>query len=168
MKVMKYIVILTVFFFGFVCSTGSGSQKENKELRNMPELNDRQTIISNADDNTYKQLFGSGYKKWDITENDVNDAEKVIKICFENQKMGTVNRFLRKSPDDYCKQFVGAINFKGEKTIWVNCFCEKFKDDFKNWKTEIIGVDDGGNCFFNIKINVDKNEYYDLNINGNG
>jgi hypothetical protein len=165
---MKYLFIFSFFFFGFVCSTGSGSQKEKKEVQNPPLLNEKQTIISAGDDGAYNSLFGSGYKKWELTEKDIDNAEKLIMVCFENQKMGTVNRFVRKSPEDYCKQFVGAINFKGEKTIWVNCFCEKYKDDFEKWKTEIVFVKDGGNCYFNIKINVDKNEYYDLNINGNG
>lgn len=168
MKIMKYLAIISFLFFGFICTMGTGSEKEKKEILNPPDLNERQTIISTADDLVYKELFGSGYKKWELTEKDINDAEKVIKICFENQKMGTVNRFVRKSPEDYCKQFIGAVNFKGEKTIWVNCFCEKYKDDFKNWKTEIVFVKDGGNCYFNIKINADKSKYYDLNINGNG
>ena len=29
-----------------------------------------------------------------------------------------------------------------------------------------IDVMDGGNCFFHLKVNIDKNEYYDFMVNG--
>ena len=28
-------------------------------------------------------------------------------------------------------------------------------------------VDDGGNCFFNVKVNLNTGQYYDLMVNGN-
>jgi hypothetical protein len=34
------------------------------------------------------------------------------------------------------KQLIAATNNKGEKEVWVNCFCR------------IYLVEDGGNCFF--------------------
>ena len=56
------------------------------------------------------------------------------------------------------------VNNKGEKVIWINCFCN---DCNKNWKKEIIIVKDGGDCYFNLKINLMTKKYYDFLINGN-
>jgi hypothetical protein len=62
----------------------------------------------------------------------------------------------------YKRQYIPVINEKGEKEVWVNCFC----DNPPNWKNEIEQVMDGGNCFFNVKINLTKKKYYDLMVNG--
>ena len=64
----------------------------------------------------------------------------------------------------YKRQYVAIINKKGEKEVWVNCFCM----DLKNWRTEIVQVMDGGNCFFHLKINLSKKTYYELSVNGMG
>ncbi len=57
------------------------------------------------------------------------------------------------------------INEEGEKEVWVNCFC---KTDGQNWKKESIQVDDGGNCYFRVKINLTTGKYHDLMVNGFG
>lgn len=62
----------------------------------------------------------------------------------------------------YNQQFVAVINKLGEKEVWVNCFCITSSN---NWKREIFQVKDGGNCFFNLKINLTKKTYYDLSVN---
>lgn len=63
----------------------------------------------------------------------------------------------------YKRQLVPVLNVKGEKEVWVNCFCE---DDFDDWKEEIVSVEDGGKCFFNIKVNLTKKMWYELRVNG--
>ncbi len=45
----------------------------------------------------------------------------------------------------------------------MNSFCTTLDN---RWKTEFILVDDGGNCFFNFKINLTTKKYYELNVNG--
>jgi len=63
------------------------------------------------------------------------------------------------------RQYVAFINEEGEKEVWVNCFCDMWGE---NWRKEIIQVDDGGNCYFNLKINLTTGKYYDLIANGFG
>lgn len=65
----------------------------------------------------------------------------------------------------YKKQLVPVLNEKGEKEIWVNCFCD---DADPNWKKEILIVFDGGPCYFNFKVNLSKRKVYDLEVNGFG
>ena len=112
-------------------------------------------------------VFGKGYSNWAPEDKDIQTAEKLLQDCFDKQKMGTVNRLLDRKPDDYDKQFVGATDASGDKIIWVNCFCKKEESVFKNWKNSIIHVADGGNCFFHVKINITKNTFLDLMVNGN-
>lgn len=63
----------------------------------------------------------------------------------------------------YKRQYVAIINSKGEKEVWINCFCNTWD---KNWKTNLIFVHDGGNCYFNLKINLTTRKYYELMVNG--
>ena len=112
--------------------------------------------------------FGKGYKSWTPEEKDIAAAEKILAFAFEDQKRPTINRLLNRKPDDYCKQFVGATDANGDKVIWLNCFCRDQESQFKNWKNNIISVKDGGNCFFNILLNISKNTYTNLMVNGNG
>lgn len=112
-------------------------------------------------------VFGKNYKASTPTTAEIELAEELLSQCFSKQVSGTVNRFSGKKLEDYNRQFLGGITESGEKVIWVNCFCKKESDILKNWKTQLIIVADGGNCFFNVKINVNKQVYYDLMINGN-
>ncbi|OON70121.1 hypothetical protein B0919_05110 [Hymenobacter sp. CRA2] len=63
---------------------------------------------------------------------------------------------------NYRRQLVPYLNAKGEKEVWVNCFCDKTP----YWRKDIVDVDDGGNCFFNLKINLRRRSWFDLMVNG--
>jgi len=54
---------------------------------------------------------------------------------------------------DYKRQYIPSLNDTGQRVVWINCFCEAHGED---WKKNIVGLDvmDGGNCFFNLKINL--------------
>ncbi len=61
------------------------------------------------------------------------------------------------------RQYLPVINKNGEKIIWLNFFCShKAPVSDKN----IVMVLDGGNCYFNIKINLTDKTYFELRING--
>jgi hypothetical protein len=64
--------------------------------------------------------------------------------------------------EKYKRQYIVVKNSKGEKEVWINCMCSTRK----NWQKELIIVKDGGNCYFNLKINLTKKKYYDLGVNG--
>jgi hypothetical protein len=62
----------------------------------------------------------------------------------------------------YRKQLLTVTNKKGEKEVWVNCFCGTYT---MNWKSEIVSVEDGAGCYFNFKINLNTKVYYDFIVN---
>ncbi len=76
----------------------------------------------------------------------------------ENKKENILNNF-----GDYKAQFFWWINEEWEKIIYANYFC----DDFENWKTELVEVEDGWECYFNLKINLDTEEVFDFRVNWN-
>lgn len=64
----------------------------------------------------------------------------------------------------YYRQYVAIINVAGEKEVWINCMCAIGSG---NWKKQIIRTKNGGNCYFNLKINLTQKIYYDLIVNKN-
>lgn len=67
------------------------------------------------------------------------------------------------SLEKYKRQYIAVLNKKGEKEVWVNCFCDTWDE---NWRKELIVVNDGGNCYFQLKINLSKMKLYGFRVNG--
>ncbi|HJY76482.1 MAG TPA: hypothetical protein VKE95_07610 [Burkholderiales bacterium] len=57
-----------------------------------------------------------------------------------------------------------ATEERGRRYVWVNALCHVEKD----WplEEELMTVLDGGTCFFNLKYDPSKRQYYDLVFNG--
>ena len=172
---MHNIFLISLFLFSFVCSTGDNKTVVTDPKKdNTPENTDNkqtnfdlkpnQTIIPAAE--KMEWAFGRNYKQYNPTMDDIQTAEEVLKACFTKEASGTENPFFGRKYEDYTMQFVGGELEGGDKIIWVNCFCMAESVILKKWKTDIIMVADGGNCFFNVKINLKNKEYYGLMVNG--
>jgi len=95
-----------------------------------------------------------------LNQKEINDIERILENSIEyynSFKNGYIDLNL------YKRQYVAVKNKEGETEVWVNCFCQTAGE---KWKTEIIDIDDGGNCYFNLKINLTKSSYYDFIVNG--
>ena len=117
----------------------------------------------------------------------LNLSPQNFKIYFKNanpaalsdKEIKNVKDLLRKAVDEYNPkqkedyrinelneykfQLVALFNEKGEKEVWVNGFCSDFD---KDWRTELIGVEDGGKCFFQLYVNLTKQTFDRFSVNG--
>lgn len=66
---------------------------------------------------------------------------------------------------EYKFQYLPVTDEKNQKIVYVNAFCNAFEI---NWRKDIVEVDDGGKCFFNLKINLTNSAVYDFYVNGVG
>lgn len=123
-------------------------------------------------------IFKDG-KPADLTSKDIEDIEVLMSKCIEEYNPEQEKEFNERNlkyPEykldkknfvielkRYKRQYVAVTNNNGEKEVWVNCFCKTRNID---WKKELIQVDDGGNCYFSLKINLTTGKYYDLSVNG--
>lgn len=129
-------------------------------------------------DTTHHWLFDNA-KPTDLNQTDLKEIERILIACISNYNPEQKKQFEEFSTEypnlyfqltdfiieleEYKRQYVPVINKNGEKEIWINCFCNTWD---MNWRKELIIVDDGGNCYFRLKINLTKNEYYDFMVNG--
>jgi len=189
-NIMKHIThLILVFLVAFIISCGSKIENKNdktdkteknekmpkpdtivefkpKEEPKDPNLRSKQTIISSV--SGLDSVFGKNYNNWTPSDDDIEQAEKLFREAFDDQKRGTVDWVLYRTFDEYYRQYVGAIDSSGDKVIWINCFCESQKNLFKNWKDKIVMVKKGGNCFLNVSVNLTKNKYILFKVNENG
>ncbi|AEV98146.1 hypothetical protein A4D02_33690 [Niastella koreensis] len=92
-----------------------------------------------------------------LTKDDMKRIEFLLTNCVQN------NKDIDLKNGKYKRQYVAVTNDKGEKIVWVNCFCHV--DGF-DWKKSIVMVSDGGSCYFNVEINLTRGEYNGFWVNG--
>jgi hypothetical protein len=109
-------------------------------------------------DSIFYSLFGDNVKPYDLKNEDLRLIDSIL-VSIGSQKIST-------RMDNYYRQCLSVINSKNEIEVWVNCFCKNSMIKKEEAQHRIINVDDGGKCFFNIKINLSTKKYYDLFING--
>ena len=116
------------------------------------------------------------YRKATLSKREIKNIESILRQCIDKENADELIRYNAAKLKDsnaqksdyiialkkYVLQYIVSISPNGEKIIWVNCFCEPMN----GWKDQVIGVHDGGNCFFNVMINLSKKTYYDFRVNG--
>lgn len=93
-------------------------------------------------------------KMWEPTEAEVDDLLTALPA--------TASKHISKDLDEYHAQFVGIGESTG-KRIFGNFFCD---DASKDWKTEPVVVQDGGDCFFQVSYDPDTGDFGGFFVNG--
>jgi hypothetical protein len=94
----------------------------------------------------------------------VDSAEELIDSAYASYlRDANKDIHLLQPLEVYHRQYVALINEQGEREIWINFFCGSFGND---WKHSVMVVDDGGGCFFQIRLNWSKKKVVELLPNG--
>lgn len=116
----------------------------------------------------FNYVFDSlNYKPASLSQSDIDEIEVsfMATIADYNSSLSPEHDEYRIDLDkeEYRKQLVAVVNSKGEKEVWVNCFCG---NGGELWRTQIVVVFDGGPCYFDFKLNLTTKKVYDLTVNG--
>jgi hypothetical protein len=109
-------------------------------------------------------IFGDNVRSALLSASEIATIEQLItqKVAAYNQNRKNRYDIIKKSRK-YYKQFIAVINAKGEKEVWVNCSCGVMRE---YWKIRIQTTNDGGSCYFRIRINLTKGAVTDFDVNG--
>lgn len=115
-----------------------------------------------------------------LNDDDVANIDRVLSFCINkyNRSQTTIyKQIVKKLPDQdlnisdyvidlkrYYRQYIVVYNKRGEKEVWVNCFCNI--RSLANWQKKAVIVMGGGNCFFNVRINLTRKSFSDFIVNG--
>jgi len=104
------------------------------------------------------------------TRQEIEKAEIALNYNLKILNKQLVNQsstpIIHKNLHKYKLQYFGYIEKNGDRILLINCFWSKNLDDNDRWLTDRISVLDGGSYYWNVKYNLDKNELFDLYING--
>ncbi len=173
------LTILTFILTFCLTSCGQSNRvKENQEKQTETIYIDTSVIVILPFDTIQHWVFKDS-KPTELTNDDLLKIETILNKCINEYNPDQERQFKEmndKHPEykldknnfiielgRYKRQYVSAINSKGEKEVWINCFCGEWDN---NDRKRILQVEDGGNCYFNLKINLTKGEYYELMVNG--
>jgi hypothetical protein len=120
-------------------------------------INDSSYCIFPANERKFKFEFNNKTEYWTPTLQDIKGIEPVILNYLSKE-----GNQVYKKIGNYKRQYVGIIINK-QRILYVNFFC----GDEPHFRTKEIFVKDGGDCFFQIKINMINRKGIYLNINGN-
>ncbi|MEO7214099.1 hypothetical protein [Mucilaginibacter sp.] len=107
-------------------------------------------------------IFSKNFEPATISAKEIQMIEKIISVTTTEHNKQSKSRI--SNPGKYYKQIIAVTNLKGEKEVWVNCFCTAYEK--RHWRKGVVLVLDGGPCFFNIKINLSNNTVMSLAVNG--
>lgn len=104
------------------------------------------------------------------TRQEIDKAEIALRNNLKTSNKQLVNqsstRIIHIKLNKYKRQYFGYIDKNGDRILFINCFWSKDKNSTKRWLTSEIMFLDGGSYYWNVKFNLNKNEIFDLNING--
>lgn len=111
-------------------------------------------------------------KRYTPSKEDIYLAESIIKDKLKGLNTNLINQgdncpIIHKKTKKYIRQYVGFINNRNEKIVWIN-FIWKYKFSNEKISKDIIEVMDGGSYYWNIKVNLNAKTLNDLDINGRG
>jgi len=167
----SYINTLTITFC-LTIGLSSCGQSQNKMVdqklksKNIEIDTSKTAIIPFDKKGNYP--FDNSFNPTTLAQEDIKSIDSLLIACVTDYNNSLDKAHKEWSIDikkyNYQKQIIAVTNKKGDKEVWVNCFCQTW--DNNNWKTEILLVHDGGNCYFNFKLNLVTKKFYDLGVNG--
>lgn len=130
---------MLIFLLAFVsCKT---SQKKTE----VDKLNHYAIIEYNSNEK---------YPKFENAQPTNLTYEEILKL--ENIIMPKIMKNLKQHK--YFRQYVAAKNSNGEKLVWINFFCEEYYTPSD--EIYIMEGADGGNCIFQVKVNLTNEDCY--------
>ena len=107
-----------------------------------------------------EEFRGKSYAEIELTLKDVEKTEKILSAYIKAN-----NASIAKKLKSYKRQYIG-LSSQGKKIVYINFFIPTDKNYLEEWDKELLITLDGGDNFFNIKVNIDDKFCFDFYING--
>ncbi|GEM_PF-715684 len=180
-QLKNHIIIPLLFFSCFLWNCGKKERKvslgENENL--LFKLDSTRFCVFEYNSG-YHWIFPENSIKCELTNEDLKIAEQLLNQEIKKfNEEGEIRSFYLKEkfPDrhlnerqfsikleEYRRQYIIATSPTGDRILHINLFCGT--EGFEFWREEYVSVDDGGNCFFQVLINISKMKLLDLSVNG--
>lgn len=182
--ISTYLMCATATLFGIGCSVVASddhSDRPNKDstVQLCRVKADTSTIAFLPFDTSYYWIFEdySKCRNTELSPQELDTVEALVQQCVtqymnaRTDQQDVAGSTTRKDPyriarSGYVLQCIAVVNADGEKEVWVNALCDRSVDIKARWRKQIILVQDGGGCYYQLKVNLSKGTYRDLHVNG--
>ncbi len=164
------------FFFSSCSQTTNNNQAQTSPASTLAIDTSKYAILKFDTSDTW--LFKNATPSF-LTQTEIEEIESILKQCIDSYNPDQQLQFdtISKAHPDYNlkvdnfiikfsrykRQYLPVINSAGQKEVWVNCFCNDFD---KNWRSDMLIVKDGGNCYFSLIINLATKNISRFIVNG--
>ena len=129
---------------------------------------------------TFRYIFPNTYYPTDLSKEEIIKCEKLLNSYiadYNGEAIERFNKITKKYPNqkfdskdftielvDYGRQYIAVTSDNGDKFVFVNCFCDPEKFSYRD--KELVDIMDGGNCYFQFKVNLGQSKIFDFMTNG--
>ncbi len=159
-----FLLVLTPFFF---LSEFLSAQEENvPSIAEHYKTKKFDVAIFPA---SSRELF-DGPDRFTPSKQDVEYGEDALINQLPALNLERHNQFetpvIDKNLSKYKRQYFGYYDNNRNRILFINCFWKRDKEENLLWLNERIMVLDGGSYFWSVKYNLNTNELFDLDVNG--
>jgi hypothetical protein len=143
-----------------------------QKITKVEKISDHSTYIKGRDFEGC--VFGSNYiaiysreqnaTSYTPSADEIILAEKILRQTIDTIHYYGHEYFVRKNLKKYIRQYFGYVSATGEKVIYISALWKNNKD--RQWLTDYISVEDGGDYYWQIKINLSSQKCLMFSING--
>ena len=167
----KQLLSFILIFLSFMTACDIIGKTQNKEDY---VFSKKETVINDRDQ--LKLFCDSITEFWTPTKEQIKIVESIIENAIKNNTEVYWEILNVKTAKKYYRQYSFYKDQKGELIVFINAFCEIYETPIESswnstmkpfdWKYNFMIVLDGGDCFWSIKINLTKQNYFDFMVNG--
>ncbi len=116
----------------------------------------------------------NGY--WNPTVNDYRKIEVVLETAINTDKQDYIEKLTSENSKFYYRQYLFYLDKNNDSIAYINALCGLLKAPYDSsgvivnktmdWKNKFITVNDGGDCYWSIRINMSKDNYSNFLVNG--
>ena len=177
MRVATYILILLIF--------GCKPSIQEKVYSSSNYLIDSIDITVFTTDSMKNRVFTDDYKVVQLNKSDIFESENLLKDYINQynikgtKRLDSLKRYFQEVKHKnvqlyedpfridlrkYGRQYIAVKNKENHIIVYLNCFCNPSEFDYR--KKDWVFVFDGGNCFFQMKIDLTDKKVIEFSENG--
>lgn len=159
------LTILSILVFTF-SESGSNSQEANQSFKtDHYQTENFDVVIFPAE----SPDFFPGKGRFTPTRSEILSAENSLRTKLKALNWDKLNQsetpVIDRNLKKYKRQYFGYLDGDGRKTLFINCFWKREKEESLVWLRERISVLGGGSYFWSVKFRIAENELFDLDVN---
>jgi len=173
-----YVLILSIAYIILGSCTNSLKKTSGNEINADSLLREKLRYTVLTDMKEIHEVIDGSKILWKPTSIQLQTIESiVIQAIGEKNKNGYYKNLSAEKFRNYYKQYVCYIDKNGDSLVYLNAFCVlenlpvidangKASVHKFDWQHQMMFVLDGGDCYWNIVVNLTKRKYLRFSVNG--